>query len=671
MTDLLYIFFAVFLSVMVPVIGLVYANKAYRPLAFVYVPIGIAFQFLAMGLVAALLYQPLEFGWVKFALVIFLSTLFVAFILERIHRRSLFIPTEVHASRLLAVIFAIALVGILDSIVIASFQGYHDGMVYFRPPFNSDPQRNVFLINALIRHDGSPFFPGAGMLYQLFWYHLAAVFVSLSKSPNHYGLAMGVAVATSYFLFVVILWSVYSARPLLGRAVFAIPLLIILFSHADIYFFIKGLIFSGAPCIVADASCDILLGPERLYEPFSIKNASLVSPQHALFALGLAAFLGGSCYRPFKMFSQVLLEDSRPYVLSEFRRNVASPVFGAALLIMMFLVSPILSAFILPFFILFESIVLIWKRHWLDLARYMLMLAGLLLVALVVYRIAFDESAVRLYWRPYLTGLESLRLFKSFFEDWTRLPAVFLTPVALVAVLGISGALVILLSVIALHQKQASRFMVPAVFVLFAATYYTNFVLGHAEIRRHVSIVIPVIAVFALISLMSDYLKRPLLRYGIFLLAAISLPLHGYYLYSYTQKPSLASSTIPWSDYVCMNGVLNERYRNQPALAAEGGGLRFPLVFEATSSYDRFDDAAIHARLRDHSSRIIDFSRAGVPVTELTGNLGIRLVVWGPVEDEVWGMTAKTKMLGENTPLERCGSVGLYRVDMPPYQVNK
>lgn len=652
-----------------PVLGIVYSRREYRSRAFVYVPVGVTFQLITIGIVAALLHRPLEYGPIKFLLVLFVSTLFVAFLLEKIHRGTFRLTETVHNHRALAILFLLAFAGVLDSLLVAGLEGYHSGEIYFRPPFNSDAQRNVFLINALVRHDGSPFLPGSTILYQLLWYHFGALFVSLFNAETNYGLVSGVAAATSYFFFFIILWAIYSIRPaLLWRYSLAVPLLIIAFSHADVFYFLKGLYVAGQPCIVADGSCDSIIGSERIYESFSLKHAALISPQHMFFAVALVTYLGGVQYRPFHPMSQLLIKHGTGNSLWQSRGRVLAPIFGRTLLVMMFLVSPILSALVLPFFVLYEILVYVRWRQWGETIRYLLLLAGLLVVAVIIYRIAFDESAIRLFQRPYVTGVESGRILKSFIEDWTRIPAIFLTPVALVGVLGVLGILVVALMVDALRRKALSIFMAPAVFVLFLAAYYTNFVLGHAEVRRHVSIVLPAIGIIAVAHLLAiSNWRSTLYRVGLSLLAATAMLLHGYYLYSFTFKPSIVSSAIPWRDYFCINGIILDKYRNWPTLAAIGGGLRFPLVLESTSSYARHDDATTHSRLRDDTSRIIHLNQNGVHVTELAGNLGIRLVVWGPVEDQAWGPQVKEAIVGERRALERCGSVGLYSVDVAPY----
>lgn len=669
MPDLFLTFLAVILTVAAPVLGLVYGRPDYRARAFVYVPIGITFQFITIGIVAALLYQPLGYGLPKFLLVVLISTLFVAYLFEKIRHNQLRFSSRVHTHRVLWILFLLALIGTLDNFLVAGLEGYHAGEIYFRPPFNSDPQRNVFLVNALIRHDGSPFLPGATILYQTLWYHFGALFVSLFNAQTNFGLVLGVAVATSYFFFFIVLWAIYSTRPsLILRYWLAVPLLIIIFSHADVYYFLKGLLATGHPCIVADGSCDVLLGPERHFEPFSLKNAALISPQHVFFVMGLIVYLSGSRYRLFYLPSQALARNPPLSSIHHGHIDTAAPIHSRVLLVMMFLASPILSALVLPFFIFYDFAIIIWRRHWRDAIVYVFLLCGLLVIALVIYRVTLDESAIRLFHRPYVTGVEGGRILQSFFEDWTRIPAFFLTPVALIGGLGILGISAIVCVLSTLHKRTVRRLIAPEVVVLIVAAYYTNYVLGHAEVKRHVAIVLPAIGALAVSSLMVMSAWRSAIhRIVASSLAAVALVLHGYYLYSYTLKPSLISSAIPWKDYYCINGVISERYPSWPALAAIGAGLRFPLVAESAPSYARHEDATTHSRLRDETSRVIHLNLNGVHITELAGNLGIRLVVWGPVEDGAWGMKIKDRIVGGRKALERCGSVGLYGVSVAPY----
>jgi hypothetical protein len=657
-------------SIIVPVLALAYSREQYRSRLFLYVPIGITFQFVTIGIVAAAVHGVIEYGWIKYFIVVAASTLIVDRLLQFIEREKVVFSTKIYNHRAIWIILALSLLAIADSFWIGGIAGYHDDSFYFRPPFQSDPHRNVFLVNALIRHDDSPFLPGAPICYQLLWYHVCALFVSLFRADTNYSLTMGVGLATSYFLFFTVLWAIYSIRPTLFlRYRTAIPLLVIIFSHADIFNFLYGLFQGVGPCLAVDSDCNF--GFEKFgFDHHSLKFASLVSPQHLLFGMALATYVGGMRYRGLRSPSPSPLVRPSWGPLQRINRTVALPFFVKTSWTMMFLISPVLSLLLFPFLIVHRMVLHLCQKKWKAALTFPLRAFLLFLFAAIFYSFIFRASPHKLVTRHAIGDNVNVDhilnffydVFMSLFRDWMVLPEIFITPVALVGVLGLSGLLCGIFMLDHLRRKSFRFLADPAVFVLFMAAYFTNYVLQHAEMRRHVSIVLPVLAALALARLLSANTRHVFIHKALLPSAAImALVLHGYYVHSFTFKPSIVDKNIPWRDYICINKIVTEKYKNWPTLGATGGGLRFPLILEATSSFTHYEDAAVHSVINRDDYEIIKKTRKS-PITDLAKELRMRLLVWGPIEQNAWGISAKTRLTDDSEILARCGSVSLYRI---------
>jgi hypothetical protein len=330
MQDQLMILLVSFLSVIAPAALVAYSCKECHVRSWVYLPIGIALQFSFMAIASALLYKVLTFGWLKFAIVTGASTLAVALLLPRMLDGEPKRWHKVYDTRTLLVLFALSVAAQVDNFIILGSQDFlGENGPYFRPPLNSDNQRNTILVNSLLREDGSPFLPGAEHSYQMLWYHLAALFVSLFDARGTYHLVAGSTLFTGVLVFFALFWLCYNLKPVpFLRSRWLLPLAMVIFAaHADIYNLVKSYRTEGVLGFAADGS---FVGTELL--GFTLKATTLTSPQHTFFVYLLLAYLAGIRW----------LRES----------GDKKGVFHWMFLPLIFMTSPVLSLLMLPFFFL-------------------------------------------------------------------------------------------------------------------------------------------------------------------------------------------------------------------------------------------------------------------------------------------------------------------------------
>ena len=82
---------------------------------------------------------------------------------------------------------------------------------------------------------------------------------------------------------------------------------------------------------------------------------------------------------------------------------------------------------------------------------------------------------------------------------------------------------------------------------------------------------------------------------------------------------------------------------------------------EVAPSFARPEDAYVHSKIPDARQAILAGLQRGESAVEHAGDLGIRLVVWGPLENEVWGQAIRDRTISEDRYLDSCGAVRLYR----------
>ena len=210
----------------------------------------------------------------------------------------------------------------------------------------------------------------------------------------------------------------------------------------------------------------------------------------------------------------------------------------------------------------------------------------------------------------------------------------------------------------------------PALFpiVLISGALFFNYFLTGREIRRHFSIIAALVGAIVLAELLpvARRLARTRLgRQAIGVVMALALILHGYFIYSYTGKPSWLDPNLAWKDYFEMNRIVKSKFPGTSIIAASdprGLGLEFPVITEVATTLAISSHSNVHSKLTPEQLEVyrkIDVSGDFAPYGR---RLGYQAIVWGPVEENVWGPRAKTRFVREDQLLASFGTVSLYRL---------
>lgn len=578
----------------------------------------------AQALIAAFCHERMAFGWTKYVTVMLASFPPAVLFLQGTGPRAALPRTFWR--------WGIVVVGALlfaENLWVLGSQGWHPlfgSETYFRPPFNNDGQRHVILVEALLRGTAAPFVPGLTLTYQVLWHHHVAVVAALFPGPTHYPVIQGALLASSLVGALVIFWSltVLSPRSFLKPWGWAIALLALL--HADLFHVVRMLLQKGYWGMEADWS-----STENFFRYFSLNLVWLTAPQHQLFFLWLAGFLGVS------------------------RREKREKYWSAQAIFLFSLCwisSSLLAIFFFPFY--FAGT---WKRYWQKPSQLVSAFVGVA-VAYALHWIALGFSVVKLFTRD---GNGKPEWFWVSSDAWPLLP---LTGVATSGVLGL--ALLALLLWELRHFKR-SRIFGWEWMVFGVGSLLLHFVITMPEFRRHFAMLASFAALYWLVRRLPDLYRRLPRRVWVTSggsLALIALILHVYFVYSYTGKPSYIDPKVPWEDYLSLNEILRQKYPGVATLAAvdKDKGLDYPPVMEATTSFSAPYHAAVHVQL---SPRHMDLmgrmfvTKEFIPYGRL---LGYQAVVWGPFEELIWGESVRTRFVDEKFLLARSGSVGLYQI---------
>ena len=505
----------------------------------------------------------------------------------------------------------LALVCNLDSFFIYAKQGWEfqdwDSYLktnYFRAPFNNDVQRNVDIIETLLRRsDNSPFLPESTLRYQVLWHQFAATLVGpFDVSVTRYPLVSGVTLATAVTFFFLLFWLLTAKAPKLSRAAL-VGLAVLVSTHAEIYNMVLSFWRAHAPGIEADWSVAFPL----YYRNMSLKFLSLISPQHLLFF-----FVALLVFSP---LWEHLGKRVRPFIL-----------------FLGFLASPILAVLLVAWelFQSFKDKKFRWELVWSFLLAYFLfpMVMGFGLFS--IFRSERMEAMGFMHLNP-----------------WNLLDLPFL----LTAYLGILGA------VVTLSFRKAFKGF-EGMFVFWGAIVF-SFLITSGELRRH----------FAMMAAFLSCLLLPtLFRWNRWfqVAAGLALLLHGYFIYSFTMKPGGVDPTIAWKDYFDLNQVVRTQFSDLAVIGStsSAAGIEFPIVMEATTSYDGLPGAVAHGKTTE-DQRILLHRAEQEGILALAYRLGYRAVTWGPLEEKVWTAALLDRYC--DTVLAKVGTVSLYSLKENPW----
>lgn len=586
-------------------------------------PIAIVFHWGAASILSGL-FRNCEFGTQKIFLVYSLSAFLTYFTLRGLR----FSTKGVFSGRVYFLILGvvIALTADLGTIYLSS--GW-EPVPNFRPPFLHDIERDVVIINSLLRHGMSPYLPHSQFAYQLLWYHWASLPVSLFKGITTYPYVLGVIYATGIIFLSVLIWLAVVLRPsVVLRWKFSLVILLIFFAHTDLFNGIRNVITTGHWGI----ETDLPAGFPIFFRYSSLKSLCLVAPQHAF---GLSFLL-----------TYLVLGKRRL-----FAKGKKGEYLKLGILTSGFVASPVLFGMVIPFFFLFEIL-----KNPLKFSSVVSKALASFGFGILFFYVTCGFWPSDLLMRP--NGPRILWPEDSF--SWrVYFPWLWL------ATLGIPFVLWVVSFFQRLIQKNRKSLYSPEVFALVFGVPFFCYIYAHSEIRRYYSLISIALLFLSLVQILpSKKISRlAWFRYSFIGFAGLSLFLHGVFLYSYLFKPSTVDASIPWKDYFQMNQVVKERFQGLPILAAADNrlGIEKPLVMQVTTSFSAPVEIAIHTRLnKDQFESLKKIYYEGDPFPYAKA-LGYEAILWGPVEERVWGEKIREKYLKEEKRLASTGSVSLYQ----------
>ena len=583
-----------------PVLFLLILQKRLRR-AEIFVGLGLNLAYQAI--LAAYLHMRVPYGWLKILLVVTCSIILTHLTLRVSFKRDQ-IPLRIW-------VIGFSILGCFccfDSFLILARQGWEPLLgsgPYFRAPFNNDGERTVILVEALIRGKENPFLVGTPLNYQSLWYHWAALYLAVLPSLHRASAVAGALWSTSVLGSLLILWSFTRVSPRMFFRPWGWIMAGILFLSADSYHFMESLVLGGQAGIEADWSW-----PPVFIHFFPLKMAALTAPQHFLFLIFLSVFL----------------------VVPEF----LSYFFYAAA----WIASPPLSIFFFPFYFLA-------RRK--NAAKFFLVT----LVAFLVHQLALGFPPWVLFIRK---GIQSPTFWDVSWWAWPLLPVM---GALITGVLGIF----IFIFIASLWKKfRLDLFRGWEMLVLSLGVALSHYTWTNYELRRHFALVAFLAAAFWICRYFTAL--SPGKRKALALTAVgPALFLHGYFLYSFMGKPNQLDVSFPWKDYLAMNEILRHEFPGMPVLAGahpHAIGTICPPAQEATTSFNTPLSAAVHTRLPEELMPTLGKMFIGGDFAPYGGRLGYRAILWGPVEERVWGEKTRRRFIDERGLLARSGTVGLY-----------
>lgn len=577
-------------------------------------PLALALNLGFQGVLASISYRWLEFGWAKIALVGTLST----GLLEITFRWASAKDRRPLSLKSLFAIAALAGLLVLDNGFVSAHQGWHlweptffkSGLAYFRGPFNNDVQRNVVLVSALLHGTGSPFLAGHEVVYQLFWHHLCAVFVSPFTGPTLYPHVLGCGLATAFVFFFSFFALLFRLRPaIFQRPLPCLLLALVLGLHAELFNFLESILLTGQVSIIAIPGHPHL----NFFRYFPPKFVTLIAPQHAVFLL---------------------------FALPFFQKDCQSSRLESLLFILAFLASPTLS-------VLFFPLVFAWRKAFVQGA-------ALFVAAAMVFWGVMQLSPLALFTRVAAGGTEWLNL---------RPVTIAILPLAPVAIFGAAGIMLAVALAYRWQRKDFSSLRSEAFAIVAGGGFLFHYGITSIEIRRHFSLIAGVVMAPLLVEALPG--ARRLLDSRSWLTAlkvtaALTVVLHAYYLVHFTALPSTHDASIPWKDYFAMNA----RVTGPTAAATDPrSGIILPIVMETAPSLSHPDHIEIHTRIKPAVEEVMKKIWRDGTTVNYAELLGYRAILWGPLEQRVWGERVKRRFIDERGLLARTGSVSLYRLE--------
>jgi len=564
---------------------------------------GLALNIAYQSLLAGYLHLKLPFGAFKLGLIVL-----GAFVLTHLSLRGFSARDRVPKKIWWIGLAALSTFTFFDLFVVLARQGWEPLLgtgPYFRAPFNNDGERNVILIEALLRGTANPFLPHTKLTYQLLWHHAVAPMVALFPGPERFAAVCGAVLASGVTGFSILLWALSQVSPRFFLRPAGWILAAVFLFNADLYHFLESLWVLGKPGIEADWSI-----PPLFIHYFPLKLTGLLSSQHLFFLVWLSMYLA-------------------------IRTSLRFFFFGLC-----WIASPPLFIFFFPFYFLANRVQI--PRH-----------ALVFVIACLIHTLALGFAPWLLFTRQ---GVQRPQLWDAAGWTWPLLPfAGFLVVGLLGLVIAITGAAL-------WKQRKLSLAKGWEGAIFFLAIPLSHYVYTMQELRRHFALLAFFAALFWIIRYFPRLTPRLKSRVALSCLV-VGAALHGYFLYCFLGKPNQIDVSIPWKDYLAMKETIRNRFPGLSTLAAvhpTALGTICPPIMETTTSFASPLSASVHTILtNDKIAPLKKIILAG-DAAPYGKRLGYRAILWGPAEEKVWGEKTRARFIHAKAELAREGSVGLY-----------
>lgn len=527
--------------------------------------------------------------------------------------------------------------------------GYDGKIANIVSPMQLDPQRNANIVASILRGDKGVFLPNDPILYQLLWYRGAALLMTaLPATTTPYFQVGGLTILTGWMLYFTLVTIALRSRrdgrfnliPLLALTAY----LLVDARVDDLNFFktIINLLYGGQT------------HPSINLEYFSLKLLALTAPQHSLFFI----FFVGAIY--FRDFSSKFLIWRVP--------------LWSFLAVSAVISSPVLAIFLFPSYALADILVSCLSNLRTG-ARRALELCSIAVTAFCLHWVIIGFPPSDLFDREGAVSLTSI--WNEGFSFQNRI-----IPLIPFWIFGFTlGTFIIYLawSKFKSFRKSNSRYCSSANTVLITSLIIFilwNILITDVETRRHSSMVLVVLLSFLSAILYSQMFTAYQSRWSHLYVIAIFLVgivLEFKFIRAYTTDAvSVLSQDIPWNDYFLANKYLKENERHRGVIAASGEGVVLPIANSAAVTLAPALAMMVHQRASGEVKKLVNSSRnsyykGGLLSSEIdlqwlknAQNAGFDTVIWGPVEEAVWGSFGRRILTDSATLKATFGEVGIF-----------
>lgn len=527
--------------------------------------------------------------------------------------------------------------------------GYDGRPPHVLSPMQLDPQRNANLVASILRGDTSVFLPNSPVLYQLLWYRgTATLLAALPDTTIRYFQVGGLTLLTGWVLYLVLLLMILRELPkevpkalLILLLISAVVLLDARVDDLGIFKALVNALHSGRE------------GSSAGFQYFSIKLLGLTAPQHSLFMVLFAA--------------TVYFRELRTGF------SVWSVPIWAVFAVAAVVASPVLAAFAMPPYAAADAFIHGRCDRRVGVRRF-LALCGVAFAAFILHWVVIGFPPSDLFGRT-----EAVQL-KTLWKDGLNFPvqSMLLAPVAIGGLtLGLCASIFVLMYVRELWNLNTDRlYSATKVMVVTSVIVFGlwNAIITDVELRRHSSMVLVVLLSLATGLLATRGIEKLNSRFGWIVLTAlvgVGVTLNYRLIEDFSSpKVTTISADIPWGDYFSANRFLAQSMHVGGVIAASGEGVVLPIANNVAITLAPKLAIVAHQRVSGPGAELLSLMRdmGGVPSGDL--NLrwlssvrrnGFDTVVWGPVEESMWGVFGRRVLLDTAVFIRSFGEVGIFQ----------